>query len=248
MATVYETGHAKNVANFQDLISFVTGYGAAYNPAKPTITLASLGSKNTASVAALAAVNVAHADWVTAVNARDAVFAPFSKFVTRVVNAVEASAVPPEVIADVRTIARKLQGVRATPKLPTILDDPSTPEDESQKSISSSQLSFDNRIENFDKLIQLLAAQAGYTPNEGDLKVVGLTALHGSMVTLNLAVVDAYTALSNARIARNEELYDFIIGLVTVAAEVKSYVSSLFGATSPEFQQIRGLKFTRVKI
>ena len=28
MASTSEVGHAKNVANFQDLIEFVTGYGA----------------------------------------------------------------------------------------------------------------------------------------------------------------------------------------------------------------------------
>lgn len=28
MASTSETGHAKNVVNLQDLISFVTGYGA----------------------------------------------------------------------------------------------------------------------------------------------------------------------------------------------------------------------------
>jgi hypothetical protein len=30
MASNSETGHAKNVANFQDLFAFVTGYGAYY--------------------------------------------------------------------------------------------------------------------------------------------------------------------------------------------------------------------------
>lgn len=34
MASTSETGHAKNVANLQDLISFVTGYGATYNPTR----------------------------------------------------------------------------------------------------------------------------------------------------------------------------------------------------------------------
>ena len=42
MASTTETGHAKNVANFEDLISFVTGYGATYNPTKVPIKLASL--------------------------------------------------------------------------------------------------------------------------------------------------------------------------------------------------------------
>jgi len=37
MASTSETGHAKNVANFEDLISFCTGYGTAYNPSKAAI-------------------------------------------------------------------------------------------------------------------------------------------------------------------------------------------------------------------
>lgn len=39
MASTSETGHAKNVANFQDLIAFVTGYGATYNPIKNALKL-----------------------------------------------------------------------------------------------------------------------------------------------------------------------------------------------------------------
>jgi hypothetical protein len=34
MASTSEVGHAKNVANFQDLIEFVTGYGVTFNPSK----------------------------------------------------------------------------------------------------------------------------------------------------------------------------------------------------------------------
>ena len=42
MASTSETGHAKNVANFQDLIEFVTGYGATYNPSKSSLKLNNL--------------------------------------------------------------------------------------------------------------------------------------------------------------------------------------------------------------
>ena len=37
MASTSETGHAKNIANFQDLISFCQGYGATYNPTKESL-------------------------------------------------------------------------------------------------------------------------------------------------------------------------------------------------------------------
>lgn len=42
MASVSEVGHAKNIANLQDLISFCQGYGAVYNPTKSSLTIASL--------------------------------------------------------------------------------------------------------------------------------------------------------------------------------------------------------------
>ena len=47
--SVGETGHAKNIANFQDLISFVTGYGATYNPNKNTLKLPQLTAVYTRS-------------------------------------------------------------------------------------------------------------------------------------------------------------------------------------------------------
>lgn len=37
-----ETGHAKNIANFQDLISFCQGYGASYNPTKESLKIPQL--------------------------------------------------------------------------------------------------------------------------------------------------------------------------------------------------------------
>ena len=42
MASTQETGHAKNVANFQNLIAFVQGYGATYNPSKNALKLPQL--------------------------------------------------------------------------------------------------------------------------------------------------------------------------------------------------------------
>ena len=56
MASTSETGHAKNVANFQDLISFVVGYGATYNPTKDALKLPQLNALLTTSQTSLAEV------------------------------------------------------------------------------------------------------------------------------------------------------------------------------------------------
>jgi hypothetical protein len=40
-----ETGHARNVEHFAQLISFVQGYGADYAPSNTAITLVNLQAK-----------------------------------------------------------------------------------------------------------------------------------------------------------------------------------------------------------
>ena len=50
MASTTETGHAKNVATFEDLISFCTGYGATYNPSKAALKLPALTTQNTEAI------------------------------------------------------------------------------------------------------------------------------------------------------------------------------------------------------
>ena len=245
MASTSETSHAKNVANFEDLISFCTGYGATYNPSKATIKLPALNTLYTNAKTSLSTINSILPASTNAINAREIVFAPLNKLITRVINALDSSNVPKQVVADAKTVSRKIQGKRASKKIATVVDNPATLENESQKSISASQMSFDNRIENMDKLIQLLTSQAGYAPNEIDLKIVTLTTLLADMKAKNTAVINALTPLSNARIARNNLLYTTGTGLVDLAGEVKKYVKSVFGATSPQYKQVSGLKFTK---
>ncbi|MFA4922877.1 MAG: hypothetical protein WC557_01645 [Ignavibacteriaceae bacterium] len=244
MATL-ETGHAKNVANFEDLISFCTGYGASYNPTKEAIKLTALSALHTEAQNKLAIVNAAQTPWSNAVSAREIVFEPLSKLITRVVNALDASEVLKQVVDNAKTIARKIQGKRAAPKNNSTPADPALPAEETSKNISASQMGFDNRIDNLDKLIQLLSAQTGYAPNETELSTAALATLLTNMKTTNTAAIDAFTPLSNSRIERNKSLYAEKTGLVDISADVKKYVKSVFGATSPQYKQVSGLKFTK---
>ena len=70
MATTYETGHAKNVANFQNQIEFVTGYGATYNPTKNALKLPQLTALATASQTSLADVITKNTAYNNKVNER----------------------------------------------------------------------------------------------------------------------------------------------------------------------------------
>lgn len=248
MAPIYETGHAKNVANLERLISFCTGYGKKYAPTKQSITLTNLNNLHSNASNSLATVNNLLAASTNAINERESIFEPLSKLITKVVNSLEASDVPKQIVPDARTIAKKLQGIRASKKQPTVIDDPLTPEDESQKSISASQMSFDNRIENLDKLVQLLQSQGGYSPNEPELTVSSLHSLLAELRNKNTAAINSYMLLNNARIHRNNLLYGPETGIFDICSDVKKYIKSVFGADAQEYKQINTLKFTKPKL
>ncbi len=241
-----ETGHVKNVANFNRLVSACTGFGTSYNPSNPTIILTALTAKYNGSNTALLSLQSGMQPLVNAVNNREIKFASLSSLSTRIYNALAASeGVTKEILDDARTIIRKIQGKRATPPK---VDDPATPEDESLGSISSSQMSYDNRVSFLNSLIQLLTAQPGYNPNEIELTITELEAYQMSLADVNQLVIDSTTTVNNLRITRNTLLYAPVTGLCDIAATVKKYLKSVFGATSPQFKEVSSIKFRKYKI
>jgi hypothetical protein len=247
MTSTSETGHARNVANFDELISFVSGYGTAYNPSKASISLSSLQTLSTGAKNAINAVNASLPAYSNAVAAREAAFAPLSKLVTRVLNALKATDTTDQVDGSARTLARKIQGKRASSKRTDEEKKTLTAEGKEVFEISSSQMSYDSRLDNFDKFIKLLASVTLYIPNEADLKVSALIVLYNELKTKNSDVVAAATRLSNARILRNEILYKANTGLVDITLDTKTYIKSLYGATSPQYRQVSKLVFNSVK-
>lgn len=240
-----ETGHAVNVANFNELISFVNGYGSAYNPANSALTLTALRLLAVGAGTAVEGVNAALPAYNAAVSAREVVFVPLSKLVTRIMLFLKASGVSQQVYDQVNTVARKVKGTRASALIkPEAAGEGEEPKPET-KQISASQMSFDSRTENFGKLIQLLSSIPQYNPNEEELKVATLTVLLEDLKVKNSAVVAAEVPLSNARIARNNVLYADNTGLCDIALTVKNYVKAVFGSTSPQYKQISKLKFTK---
>jgi hypothetical protein len=247
MASTSETGHSKNVATFDELVSYVGSYGTVYNPSKTTIKLTALQTLSASSKNAISAVNVAQSAYSNAVAARETAFAPLSKFITRVNSALQATDTTEQVDASVKSLVRKIQGIRATAKKTDEEKAADKAAGKETKEISSSRMSYDSRLDNFDKLIKLLSGIPLYVPNEADLKVTALIALYNDLKAKNKAVVNATTALSNARIARNDILYKANTGLVDVTLDIKTYIKSLYGATSPQYKQVSKLEFKNIK-
>ena len=247
MTNTSETGHAKNVTNLESLITSIVALETSYNPSRDSIKLPALQALLTASTESLNAVNIAQAAYSNAVAARKVAFEPFSKLITRVMNSLKASGASTQVVQSARTIVRKLQGRRASAKITEEEKKALEAEGKEVNQISASQMSFDNRIENFDRLIMLLSSIPLYNPNEAELKVEALKALHNQLKEKNTEVILPIVQLSNSRMNRNKILYNENTGLVDVALDSKTYIKSIFGATSPQYKQISKLRFIRPK-
>jgi hypothetical protein len=246
MASTSETGHAKNAANLQSLIVSVTGYGAAYNPSKTALQLPSLQILSTGCNNAIKAVNAAIPGYTQAVADRETAFLPLNKLATRVLNSIKATDTSTQVIENVQSLIRKIQGTRATPKKTDEEKAALAAEGKATKEISTSQMSFDNRLDNLDKLIQLLDSSPLYTPNETDLQVATLTTYLDELNRQNAAVKTAIILLSNARISRNEIMYKAGSSMVDIALDVKTYIKSVYGASSPQYKQVSKLAFKSI--
>jgi hypothetical protein len=236
MSSTSETGHAKNVANFETEISFCTAYSAAYNPSKESLTIPALNELLSKSRNALLEVTNAKNVYDLAVNQRQIEFTTLKPLATRVINALDASGAPKQTLEDAKSINRKIQGVRSTPK---------SGQDEEKKTISTSQQSYDSLLENFSKLVELVIAEPAYAPNESELMMASLHTCIDRLRTANTNVINSYTVYSNAMISRDAVLYAIDTGLVDIALDVKKYVKSVFGATSPQYKQVSKLEFTR---
>jgi hypothetical protein len=246
MATNSDSGHKINVANLETLISYCNGYGARYNPVNTSLHLTALNTMLKNAQGELEKVNNFLSLRNNAITARHYAFEPLTGIVTKVVYAVKAAGLPAMAVSEIEAVARKLKGTRKNAKIVATPEKPLTPEEEARKYISTSQLKFDSRIENLDKLIQLLKAQGTYSPNETELSVAGLTTLLDNMKSTNSAAIVAETALSNARLQRNMVLYDSVSGLVYVGRSAKIYIRSVFGPSSPEFKQVTRLQFSKL--
>ena len=176
------------------------------------------------------------------VNERVIAFKDLKPLSTRLINALQTTDATKEKVADAKAFNKKMQGVRA--KAVETSNDPNTP---APTTISTSQQSYDQQIQHLAGIISVLQSEPSYTPNENDLKIVTLTAKQADLTAKNSAVATAYINISNSRIARDTTFYGTDTGLFDVATEVKKYVMSVFGATRPQFAQVKGIEFTKKK-
>lgn len=272
MSSTAETGHAKNVALFEEMLGYCIGYNKAYQPSKESLQIGKMQQLLEDAQASLRMVTEQLTAYRNAKNARIEAFKDIKTRISRVVNGLAAIDVDDKTLEDARAILRKIRGIRVSKKEDVISNkepvlhqattDVLEPVSDAKQEItdtkqaeasnnkttryhSSAQTSRDQQIEHVARLLALLQTVENYQPNEEDLKLSALQQYLDTLRSTNSAVLINEVKWSNARICRNALLYEDKASIYHVAKGVKLYVKSAFGLNSPWFKQISGLKFTK---
>ena len=236
MASSTETGHAVNISNFKLLIDKCTGFGAGYDPSNPDISTGSMttawGATDTAHQTLTSAMQTSKGP----INAREILFAPANKLVTRVVNMLNSTKASAQIKKDAKGLADKFRGFGVkVKKLPDGTVDPN--------GVSTSHQGFVQKQDTFKQLVDLLATETLYAPNEVELKTASLQTLATAMKTANDNIGTIIAPVENARITRDDLLYNEEDGLLVRATACKSYVKGAAGVTAAEAKLVTKIKF-----
>jgi len=253
MSTINETGHARLVANFETLVNYCTNLGTAYNPVKASLKLTAIKTQLTNTRVVLSTVNNRLIDYRTAVDARVLAFRSIKKLSTRLIHALISSGSNDEIITDARSFQKKIQGIRAEALIKKsahslVNDDSDIFVKPEPKHVSASQLSYDNMVEHFARLVALITTQASYVPNETDLKLTTLNSYLTSLRTSNTDVINAGNVIALARVNRDQLLYHTSTGVCEIAKQIKSYLKAVYGLKSVSYLVISNLSFPQRKL
>ena len=243
MPSTSEVGHARNVANLQKLSQQVSVY-TLYNPPVPNLTVASLQGLYATANAKLVEVEDKRNANKNAIALRQTAFENLKPILTRIINRLEILGLMTGTLDQAKSLNRSIQGNRKKKSVSAKTDDeqPST-----NNSISTSRQSFTQQAENFGILLQLLATIPNYDPDEDELKLTTLSTYKDSLINATQAVDQTEAELNIKLIERDQILYAEETGLYSIAQNVKKYVKSLYGATSPEYTTVSPITFTKQK-
>jgi hypothetical protein len=252
MASTSETGHSKNVSNFESLTILCSTLGNVYNPPKPQLSIGAMNSQLVSAQNALSDVFTQKAIIFQAIQARREQTTILEDRVMQVINLFEIVDVPIEVVKAAKALKNKILGRRSgnaasteTPQSNADTTGPETNTNLSPRTISTSQLSFDKKVEHFERMIQLLATEPNYTPNEPDLNVNGLNSLLSTLRQVDTSLKNAQVTYKGYLDQRDQILYKDEVGLVFIGSDVKKYLKGVFGVNSAAYKQAKPLQFTK---
>ncbi|UKT64499.1 hypothetical protein [Pedobacter mucosus] len=237
MASTSELGNAKQLAGFEDFVTQLMALGTAYSPPKPELILANLQAQLTAGKAAMREISTTSPLYSIAVDNQELAFKSLNDKVTRSLNYFKVCVTNPEEIETAKSLADKIRGFNKKPKATTEPDAPET------KTISRSQMSYDNRIENLKQYIDVLTASGVYVNPRNEIEIADFTVLLSEMEDTNRIVAETKLPLEVARSKRDLVFYTAVTGIAALVTNIKSYLKATLSKDNPYYDGLLGFAF-----
>lgn len=251
MGKIYQTGYLQNCEGLFKLYGMILAQGADWTPADSSLTAANILVKHDEIDAAIGKFFDEAVKWAALVNFRGNAMKAVNPLLTRVNNEVQACNVTPEFKADVKSRVKNIQGVRATPKLKTLVAEPGVPEgvptEDSIEQISAAQTGIDDKLGHLGELIGMLENEPNYTTQIDLLKVANLKLWLIDLKKKNDDVNLQKPVMDVKRNARNKSMYEVDKGGNELASKIRNSFKSIFGGDSVEFHAAAKIKFTTPK-
>lgn len=254
-----ETGHFKNLTNFEDLLARFSALLGRYNPARPELQLGYLQQLHQEAQQVMDRLTTMLTLNSTTTNIRSDLFDKLGPLTTSIVNYLIASGASAKTIEDAKGFQKKITGKRFSQQdIESETESNETDTEEmltnvaengetaANKTHSTSQQSFDAKIEHFAKLVALIQNESRYQPNEQELQVGALQDFLQQLRTANTNKAYADAELEAARRERSRVLYHAENGLVTLALQAKAYAKAVLGAHSEDYKHIQRIKFRMI--
>ena len=239
MASVSETGHNKNVANFASAIQVLVEMGSLYNPTNHNLLLANLNPVKTNLGGTITFLNNKKPIYKNAVADREILIAQLPSRLTMSLNYAKSTNISQ---TDKENLSSQVKKMRGDKKAKVV-----NPETAEGDSISTSQMSYDSRIANFDTYISQLSSLAEYNPNETVIQIADFQNYHQKLTNSSTLVNSAGNELITGRKNRNDILYNDQINVIQLMRDIKAYLKSLGSAAEPYYKAIVKLQFKDIK-
>ncbi len=251
-----ETGHFKNLMNFEDLLARFGALGGRFNPARTELQLGNLQQLFQEAQMVMDQLTAALTLNDTATNARADLFEKLAPLTTSIVNYLIAGGASAKTIEDARGFQRKINGKRISQKeveADTASNESNgnematngieNDETTADKIRSVARLSYDLKIDHFSKLLSLAQNEPTFQPHETELQIGSLQDFLQQLRTVSSNKTYADAALEAARRERTRVFYHPENGLVARALQAKAYAKAILGASSEEYKHIHRINF-----
>jgi len=234
--------HLKNMQAFGKLTGVCTGLGGTYNPGQQNLQANAMAAQLNIAQQVWEEVKEAQSAYDMATNNREQGFRSIRTLSSRVYSMLKSCTNNTLLVEDALKSKRRIWGARISK--PPVVETEKREEEKPDTRPSFGQ-DFNSIAEYFDRLVQTVASEPRYCPNETELTLASLQQTLVELFGLNKAVMDAEIRLEEARIKRNTVYYIAPENLIDTAAAVKLYVRSAFGYQSQQHLQVQKLRFIK---